>query len=60
MRIFTYDTSTLVWPSRLNGERDIALYDRAPGKAAVRATPCLMERRDEMAAVISDIDLAIA
>ena len=50
----------VVYPSRLNAERNIALYDRALGKLAVRAAPSLMERRDELAAIISDFDLAIA
>jgi hypothetical protein len=50
----------VVYPLRLNGERNIALYDRALGKLAVRAAPRLIERRDELAAIIGDFNLAIA
>lgn len=50
----------VVYPSRLNGERNIALYDRAIGKVAARAAPRLIDRRDELAAIITDFNLAIA
>jgi len=53
-------TDGVIYPSRLNGERNIALYDRALGKVAVRAAPRLIERRDELAAIIVDFNLAIA
>jgi hypothetical protein len=50
----------VVYPSRLNGERNIALYDRALGKVVARVARRLIDRRDELAAIISDFNLAIA
>lgn len=47
------------YPSRLNEERNIALYDRAISKLAARATPLLTDLRDPLAALIDDFDLAI-
>ncbi len=49
----------VLYPSRLNEERCIALYDRAIGKVAPVATPHLMECRAELAAILSDLDIAL-
>ncbi len=49
----------ILYPSRLNEQRNIALYARALGKLAAEATPRLVERRDELAAIIRDFDLEI-
>lgn len=47
------------YPSRLNEERCIALYDRAIGKLQATATPKLMECREELAAILEDLDISI-
>lgn len=48
------------YPSRLNEERCIALYDRALGKVRCTATPRLMECRTELAATLDALEIAIA
>ncbi len=47
------------YPSRLNEERNIALYDRALTKLKAGETPRLIECRDPLAAIIGKFDLAI-
>ena len=49
----------ILYPSRLNEQRNIALYTRALGKLASVAMPRLIERRDELAAIIRDFNLEI-
>jgi hypothetical protein len=49
----------ILYPSRLNEERNVALYSRALSKVRAVATPRLLELRDELAAVIDLFDLAI-
>ena len=49
----------ILYPSRLNEQRNIALYARALGKLAPEATPRLVERRDELAAIIRDFEIEI-
>ena len=49
----------ILYPSRLNEQRNIALYDRALSKLRPLSTPRLVECRDEQAAIIRDLDLAI-
>jgi hypothetical protein len=49
----------ILYNSRLTKERNIALFERAVGKLKAKATPKLVERRDELAAIIRDFDLAI-
>lgn len=50
----------LVYPSRLNGEACVAVYDRAlPGLRAREARPLLLGWRAEMAAVVRDLRLAL-
>jgi hypothetical protein len=49
----------ILYPSRLNNERNIALYARAVSKLAPMATPRLVERRDELAAIIVDFGLDV-
>lgn len=47
------------YPSRLNEERCIALYDRAITKLAAVATPRLMDCRAELAAILTDLEIAV-
>ncbi len=49
----------ILYPSRLNEKRNVALYSRALGKVRIAATPRLTEMRDELAVVINQFDLAI-
>lgn len=49
----------ILYPSRLNNERNLALYARALGKLASNTAPRLVDRRDELAAIIEDLDLEI-
>lgn len=45
--------------SRLNGQSCIALYDRALRKLEAVATPRLLDCRDELAAILDDLEIAI-
>ena len=47
------------YPSRLNEERNIALYERALTKLTVVSTPRLIELRNGLADIINDFALAI-
>lgn len=49
----------ILFPSRLNEERNIAVYDRAVSKLAPGRAPRLIEIRDELAQIIVDLELAI-
>jgi hypothetical protein len=49
----------IIYDSRLNGETNVALYDRALHKAIAVSTPRLLECRREMAQILDDFDLAI-
>jgi hypothetical protein len=49
----------IIYDSRLNGQTNIALYDRALGKAVATATPLLLDCKREMAQILDDFDLAI-
>lgn len=49
----------IVYESRLNGETNIAIYDRALSKLRVNNVRPMVERRDEMAGIIDDFELAI-
>jgi hypothetical protein len=49
----------IIYDSRLNGETNIAVYDRALAKIRAIATPRLVDCRAELAAIINDFDLAI-
>ncbi len=49
----------IIYPSRLNGETNIAVYDRALSKLAAEATPRLLDCRTELAAVLRDLAVAI-
>jgi RES domain len=49
----------IIYESRLNGETNIALFDRALTKLAASATPRLVDCRAEFAAIITDFDLDI-
>lgn len=48
------------YPSRLNEERCIALYDRAVGKLEATAAPRLLDCRAELASILDDLEVAIA
>ncbi len=50
----------IFYPSRLNEERCIALYDRALGKLEAVATPRLVECDVELAAILDDLEVALA
>ncbi|MBV9736048.1 MAG: RES family NAD+ phosphorylase [Acidisphaera sp.] len=47
------------YPSRLNEERNIALYDRALAKLTVRATSRLLDLRDPLTQIIEDFQLEV-
>lgn len=49
----------VLYPSRLNEERCIALYARAVGKLTATATPRLLDCRSELAAILNDLEIAI-
>jgi len=49
----------VLYSSRLNKERNIALYDRAVGKLKSKAAQRLVERRDELATILDDFDIGI-
>lgn len=49
----------ILYPSRLNEQRNIAVYARALPKFAPRVTPALIDCRDDLAAIIRDLDLAV-
>jgi hypothetical protein len=49
----------LIYSSRLNGEDNIALFDRAIPKVRVASVGPLLDRRTELAAVIRTLGLAI-
>ncbi|EGO93767.1 RES domain superfamily [Acidiphilium sp. PM] len=49
----------IVYPSRLNEERNIALYARALPKLKPIETPALIDCRNDLAGIIRDLDLAI-
>jgi hypothetical protein len=58
---WSHDTKPdgIIYDSRLNGETNIALYDRALANLSVIATPKLIECRLELARIIIELDLAI-
>lgn len=47
------------YPSRLNEERCIALYDGALGKVKATAAPRLMDCRSELASILNDLEIAV-
>lgn len=49
----------VLYPSRLNEQRCIALYARAIGKLNATATPRLLDCRAELAAILDDLEIAI-
>ena len=49
----------ILYPSRLNEERNIALYARALPKLKPIETPALIDCRDDLAGIIRDLELAI-
>lgn len=49
----------IIYPSRFDGETNVALFDRALGKMRVRSAGPLLERRTEVASVIRDLKIAL-
>lgn len=49
----------LIYPSRFNGEDNVALFDHALPKVSRGEVSPLLNRRREMAGVIRDLELAI-
>jgi hypothetical protein len=49
----------ILYPSRLNEERCVALYDRAVNKLRATASPRLIECKTELAAILDDLQIAI-
>jgi len=47
------------YPSRLNEERCIALYDRALGKLEATLTPRLVDCSAELAGILDDLEIAL-
>ena len=50
----------ILYPSRLNEERCIALYDRAISRLRVMASSRLMDCEIELAAILDDLQIALA
>lgn len=50
----------VLYPSRLNEERCLAVYNRAIGKLEALDAPRLLDCRLELAAILNDLDIAIA
>ena len=48
----------ILYPSRLNGEINLAIYDRAMGKLAARSTTALL-RQHELASVLRDLKVGL-
>lgn len=59
--LWAHDTKPdgLMYDSRLNGETNVVVFDRALPKLAAIATPRLIDCRSDLAAIITDLDLAI-
>ena len=49
----------IIYPSRFDGETNVALFDRALGKLRVRSVGPLLGRRSELATVISGLGISI-
>jgi hypothetical protein len=49
----------IIYESRLNGETNVAVFNRALSKVSVIVTPRIVDCRAELAAVINDLELAI-
>jgi hypothetical protein len=49
----------VLYGSRLTTERNLAVYDRAIGKLISTSATRLVERREELADIISDFNLAV-
>jgi hypothetical protein len=49
----------VIYPSRLNEERNIAIYERSLGKLAVKGTSRLVALREELAAIIDKFEIGI-
>ncbi len=49
----------VLYPSRLNEERCLAVYDRALGALEAASTPPLLDRRTELAAILDELEIAL-
>ncbi len=49
----------IIYPSRFDGETNMALFDRALSKVRARSAAPLLDRRTELAQVIRDIKIAL-
>ena len=49
----------VLYPSRLNEERCLAIYSRGCSKLEAVSTPRLVDCRSELAAILDDLDIAI-
>ncbi|OYU86398.1 MAG: hypothetical protein CFE29_28585 [Bradyrhizobiaceae bacterium PARB1] len=49
----------LMYDSRLNGETNVVVFDRAIPKLTTITTPRLVDCRDDLATILTDLDLAI-
>lgn len=49
----------VLYPSRLNKERCLAVYDRALGALETASTSPLLDRRAELAATLDDLEIAL-
>lgn len=49
----------IIYESRLNGETNIAVFDRGLSKIVVKSVVPLLDRRAEMAQIFTDFDLSI-
>lgn len=50
----------IIYPSRFDGETNMALFNRALGKVRARSAGPLLARRAELAALIRDLKVALA
>lgn len=49
----------IIYPSRFDGETNLALFDRALSKVRPRAVGPLLDRRSDLAAVLRDLRIAL-
>lgn len=59
MRAHSSAPDGLIYPSRFNGQDNVALFDRALSNVSVSKVGPLLDRRAELAWVIRDLELAI-
>lgn len=59
--LWAHDTKPdgLLYDPRLNGETNVVVFDRALPKLVTVAVPRLVDCRDDLATILTDLDLAI-